>query len=178
VANHRAQACPDRIAPTRCSWPAPPELRIGELVDLELDCVHEIPDQVAWLRCRWASSRPSGWCPLTSRPSSWSTGSASTAPQAGRCRTRKPDGPPSSCSLTHGRWVSVYLLRDVLTRVIRNAGLRHTTPQLRHTYATALEVSKVPSRASFGKIRERPLPATSPFELDQGRWVDASPHVS
>ena len=31
-------------------------LRIGELVDLELDCVHEVPGQGAWLRCRSASS--------------------------------------------------------------------------------------------------------------------------
>ena len=35
--------------------------------------------------------------------------------------------------------MSVYNLREVLTRVAGDAGLPHTTPhQLRHTYATAL----------------------------------------
>jgi hypothetical protein len=41
-----------------------------------------------------------------------------------------------------------------------------------------MEMSGVASGASFGKIRERPLPATSPFELDQGRLVEAPSHAS
>lgn len=45
---------------------------------------------------------------------------------------------------------------------------------LRHTSGTMTEMSRVASGASFGKIRERRLPATLPFELDQGRWVEAS----
>ena len=49
-------------------------------------------------------------------------------------------GLPAEFLLTHhGRRVSVYRLRDVLTRVAREAGLPDVTPhQLRHTYATAL----------------------------------------
>ena len=50
--------------------------------------------------------------------------------------------------------------------------------QLRHTLGTLLQVSGVASAASFGKIREPLLPATSPFGLDQGRLVDASSHAS
>jgi hypothetical protein len=49
---------------------------------------------------------------------------------------------------------------------------------LRHTMATQFEMSRIASGASFGKIRELLLPATSPFGLDQGRLVDASSHAS
>ncbi|MFZ2118042.1 MAG: tyrosine-type recombinase/integrase [Pseudonocardiaceae bacterium] len=55
---------------------------------------------------------------------------------------------------------------------------RHGMHSLRHTLATRLKMSGVASGASFGKIRERPLPATSPFELDQGRLVEAPSHAS
>ncbi|MGB7799215.1 MAG: hypothetical protein WBL53_23600 [Pseudonocardiaceae bacterium] len=48
----------------------------------------------------------------------------------------------------------------------------------RHYYASLLKVSRVASSASFRKIHERPLPATSPYELDQGRLVEASSHAS
>ncbi len=49
---------------------------------------------------------------------------------------------------------------------------------LRHSYATWLEMSRIATDASFGKICELLLPATSPFGLDQGRLVDASSHAS
>lgn len=50
--------------------------------------------------------------------------------------------------------------------------------QLRHSSATHLEVSRIASSASFGKIRELALPATSPFGLDQARLADAPSHPS
>ncbi len=37
-------------APTRCCWPRATGMRIGELIDLELDCVHEVPGAGAWLK--------------------------------------------------------------------------------------------------------------------------------
>jgi integrase len=56
----------------------------------------------------------------------------------------------------HGRRLTVDHLRDVLTRVTTDAGLSHITPhQLRHTYATALEMSDVAADASFSGRRER-----------------------
>jgi hypothetical protein len=59
---------------------------------------------------------------------------------SGRPLPHPKTGRPTEFLLTHpGRWVSIYLLRDVLTRVTRNAGRPHTTPQLRRTYVTALE---------------------------------------
>jgi integrase len=49
---------------------------------------------------------------------------------------------------------------------------------LRHTHKTWLKVSRVASSASFGKIRELPLPATSPFGLDHGQLVETSSRAS
>jgi hypothetical protein len=49
---------------------------------------------------------------------------------------------------------------------------------LRHYSATELKMSRVASRASFDKIRELPLPATSLFGLDQGKLADTLSHPS
>ena len=75
-----------------------------------------------------------------------------------------------------GRRLSAYRLRHGLDNAARAAGLRghdgntlHVTPhQLRHTYATSLEMSGVAADASFDKISERFLPATSSFVADHG----------
>ncbi|HKR49675.1 MAG TPA: hypothetical protein VJT72_08875 [Pseudonocardiaceae bacterium] len=53
-----------------------------------------------------------------------------------------------------------------------------TTHDLRHHFASVLQVSRIASGASFDMIRELVLPATSPFGLDQGRLADASLHPS
>src|SRR5699024_10076363 len=44
------EACPDRLVAAALLLQRATGLRIGELVDLELDCVHEIPGQGAWLK--------------------------------------------------------------------------------------------------------------------------------
>ena len=44
------QGCRDRLAADALLLARATGLRIGELVDLELDCVHEIPGQGAWLK--------------------------------------------------------------------------------------------------------------------------------
>ncbi|MGH3981904.1 MAG: tyrosine-type recombinase/integrase, partial [Pseudonocardiaceae bacterium] len=65
--------------------------------------------------------------------------------------------PPRALTQRYGRLASKLKLRS--TRL-------HS---LRHYSATELKMSGVASAASFGKIREPLLPATSPFGLDQGR---------
>ena len=42
-------------------------LRIGELVDLELDCVHEVPGAGAWLKVPLGKLDTSGWCRSTTK---------------------------------------------------------------------------------------------------------------
>jgi hypothetical protein len=112
---------------------------VGELLDLELDCVHEIPGQGAWLKVPLGKLATERMVPLDEE----------TVALIDRiCAHRSPGRPlphprtarPTEFLLTHhGRRVTVYQLRGVLTRVAHDAGLPTTTPhQLRHTYATAL----------------------------------------
>jgi integrase len=49
------QASPNRQAADALLLQRACGMRIGELLDLELDCVHEIPNLGAWLRGRWAN---------------------------------------------------------------------------------------------------------------------------
>ncbi len=64
------------------------------------------------------------------------------------------------------------------SKMTADLGLDTHLHALRHYSATELKMSRVASGASFGKICELLLPATSPFGLDQGRLVDASSHAS
>ena len=114
-------------------------LRIGELLDLELDCVHEVPGLGAWLKVplgkldtermvpidddtvelvdRLAAARAAG-CPLPH-------------PRTGR--------PVEFLLLRYGQRISATGLRNELRRAAASAGLDEVTPhQLRHTFATAL----------------------------------------
>jgi integrase len=69
--------------------------------------------------------------------------------------------------------------QHVCRQLAQRLGIPAVHPhQLRHTLGTLLQMSRIASGASFDKIRERLLPATSPFELDQGRLVEASSHAS
>jgi integrase len=114
-------------------------LRIGELVDLELDSVHEIPGQGAWLKVPLGKLNTERMVPLDEE-----TVALIDRIVAHRSPGRPLPHPrttrPTDFLLTHhGRRLTVDHLRDVLTRVTADAGLPHITPhQLRHTYATAL----------------------------------------
>jgi integrase len=114
-------------------------LRIGELRDLELDCVHEIPGTGAWLKVPLGKLGTERMVPLDD----------DTVTLIDRItQTRSPVRPlphpktrrPTEFLLTHlGRRVSASALRDELARATSTAGLPGATPhQLRHTWATAL----------------------------------------
>jgi hypothetical protein len=109
------------------------------LVDLELDCVHEVPGQGAWLKVPLGKLDTERMVPLDEE-----TVALLDRIVAHRLPGRPIPHPrtsqPTEFLLTHhGRRVTVYYLRDLITRVTRDAGLPHVTPhQLRHTYATAL----------------------------------------
>lgn len=72
-------------------------LRIGELLDLELDCIHEVPGLGTWLKVPLGKLEPSGWCPSTTTPLPWSIGSRPHASPAGHCHTPAPADVSSSC---------------------------------------------------------------------------------
>jgi len=114
-------------------------LRIGELLDLELDCVHEVPSQGAWLKVPLGKLDSERMVPLDEDilevidhiVEIRSPGRPFPHPRYGR--------PAQFLFTHHGRRLSQNAVRAELERATEAAGLGHATPhQLRHTYATAL----------------------------------------
>jgi integrase len=114
-------------------------LRIGELVDLELDCVHEVPGNGAWLKVPLGKLDTERMVPLDEETlalidrivATRSTGRALPHPRTGR--------PAQFLFTHHGRRLSQQAIRAELDRAAEDAGLAHVTShQLRHTFATAM----------------------------------------
>jgi integrase len=75
-------------------------LRIGELLDLELDCVHEIPGNGAWLKVPLGKLDTERMVPLDDETRHLETGSAPPGRRVERLRTLGRDAPRSSFSRT------------------------------------------------------------------------------
>ena len=114
-------------------------LRIGELLDLELDCVHEVPDSGAWLKVPLGKLDTERMIPLDEETLALIDTIISLR-SPGRPLPHPRYRRPAQFLLTHhGRRLSPRALREELDRAAAAAGLGHVTPhQLRHTYATAL----------------------------------------
>jgi integrase len=114
-------------------------LRIGELLDLELDCVHEIPGNGAWLKVPLGKLDTERMVPLDDE----------TVALVDRIVATRSGGRPLPHPRTrrhaqflfthHGRRLGQQALRAELDRAASAAGLGHVTShQLRHTFATAM----------------------------------------
>jgi integrase len=114
-------------------------LRIGELLDLELDCVHEIPGNGAWLKVPLGKLDTERMVPLDDE----------TVALLDRIVATRTEGRPLAHPRTgrrvqflfthHGRRLGQAALRLELDRAAKEAGLGHVTShQLRHTFATAM----------------------------------------
>lgn len=114
-------------------------LRIGELLDLELDCVHEIPGNGAWLKVPLGKLDTERMVPLDDE----------TVALIDRIVATRTEGRPLLNQRTrrlvqflfthHGRRLGQAALRLELGRAAQVAGLGHVTShQLRHTFATAM----------------------------------------
>lgn len=146
-------------------------LRIGELLDLELDCVHEVPGQGAWLKVPLGKLDTERMVPLDDEALGLvdtlvalrSPGQPLPHPRRGR---------PAQFLLTHhGKRVSVKWLRAVLHRAAADAGLDPVTPhQLRHTYATAMVNAGVSLQALMALLGHQ----TAEMSLRYGRLFDAT----
>ena len=171
-------------------------VRIGELIDLELDCVHEVPGAGAWLKVPLGKLDTERMVPLDPE----------TLELIDRIVEHRSPGRPvpntrtgrlADFLLTHqGRRVSKDVLRDELTSAAARAGLGQVTPhQLRHTFATALVNSGVSlqslmatARACLGgdepalraavrrhrprRVRTSPHPGQSPARRDAATHPD------
>jgi len=114
-------------------------MRIGELCDLELDCVHEIPGQGAWIKVPLGKLTTERMVPIDDETVELLDCIAANR-SPGRPLRHPRTGALVEFLLTQrGRRVSANTLRSELRRAAAEAGLEGAVPhQLRHTYATAL----------------------------------------
>ena len=169
----RRRSRPRRIAspPTRCCCSGPPGLRIGELVDLELDVVDEIPGQGAWLKVPLGKLDSERMVPLDAETVALVDRIVAQR-SPGRPLPHPRTGRPVDFLLTHhGRRLSVNALRDELARTAAAAGLAHVVPhQLRHTYATALVNAGVSLQSLMALLGH----VSAEMSLRYGRLFDAT----
>jgi integrase len=133
------EASPNRLFADALLLARATGVRIGELRDLELDCVHEVPGTGAWLKVPLGKLDSERMVPLDDDAVALIDRIAATR-SPGRPVKHPRTGRPADFLLTHfGKRVSDQALRDELARACQAAGLPKATPhQLRHTWATAL----------------------------------------
>jgi site-specific recombinase XerD len=146
-------------------------LRIGELVDLELDCVHEVPGQGAWLKVPLGKLATERMVPLDDHTVDIVDRLVATR-SPGRPLAHPRTGRPAQFLLTHhGKRVCAQTLRDELARVAHDAGLGHITPHtLRHSYATALVNAGVSLQALMALLGH----TSAAMSLRYGRLFDTT----
>ena len=146
-------------------------LRIGELLDLELDCVHEIDGNSAWLKIPLGKMATERMVPLD----------VETLDLIDRITQIRSHGRP----LPHPRYrrsaqfLFTYLGRRLTQQGVRAeldhaadiAGLEHVTShQLRHTYATALVNAGVSLQALMALLGH----VSAEMSLRYGRLFDST----
>jgi integrase len=103
-------------------------LRIGELLDLELDCVHEVPGQGCWLKVPLGKLETERMVPLDEETLALLHRITATR-SAGRPIPRPRAGRPAQFLFTHhGKRLSQNALRGELGRAAKAAGLGYITP--------------------------------------------------
>lgn len=146
-------------------------LRIGELLDLELDCVHEIRGNGAWLKVPLGKLDTERMVPLDDE----------TLLLIDRIVAIRSDGrplphprhrrPAQFLFTHHGRRVGQQALRLELDRAAAEAGLGHlTSHQLRHTFATAMVNAGVSLQALMALLGH----VSAEMSLRYGRLFDTT----
>lgn len=114
-------------------------LRIGELLDLELDAVIDTPHAGSWLKVPLGKLDTERMVPIDEEALEI-IDNITKLRSPGRAISHPRTGKPAQFLFTaHGRRLSSTALRHELRQAATAAGIGHVTPhQLRHTYATAL----------------------------------------
>ena len=146
-------------------------MRIGELVDLELDCVHEVPGSGAWLKIPLGKLLTERMVPIDEETLTL-VDQITEHRSAGRPLRHLRTGKLADFLLTHqGRRVSADTLRAELRRAAAEAGLDGVVPhQLRHTYATALVNAGCSLQALMALLGH----VSAEMSLRYGRLFDAT----
>jgi integrase len=133
------RASPNRLRASALLLLRATGMRIGELLDLELDCVHEVPGAGAWLKVPLGKLDTERMVPVDDEALAL-LDEITAHRSPGRPLPHPSTGKLADFLLTHqGRRVSACTLRAELHRAAAEAGIGTATPhQLRHTYATAL----------------------------------------
>ena len=165
------EASPNRLRADALLLARATGIRMGELVDLELDCVHEVRGQGAWLKVPLGKLATERMVPLddygveiVDRIVAFrSPGRPLRHPRSGRL---------VEFLLTHqGRRISADTLRDELHRAAEDAGIGQVVPhQLRHTFATALVNSGCSLQALMAMLGH----VSAEMSLRYGRLFDAT----
>jgi integrase len=146
-------------------------LRIGELLDLEMDCVHEVPGQGSWLKVPLGKLATERMVPLDDDALEV-LDRISITRSPGRPIPHPRTGRPADFLFTHhGHRMGQNALRTELARAGQAAGLGHiTTHQLRHTYATALINAGVSLQALMALLGH----VSAEMSLRYGRLFDST----
>ncbi|HTW09131.1 MAG TPA: tyrosine-type recombinase/integrase [Acidimicrobiales bacterium] len=146
-------------------------LRIGELLDLELDCVHEVPGNGAWLKVPLGKLDTERMVPLDDDTVALIDRICVTRSE-GRALPHPRTGRPAQFLFTHhGRRLAQQALRLELDRAADVAGIGHVTPhQLRHTFATAMVNAGVSLQALMALLGH----VSAEMSLRYGRLFDTT----
>jgi integrase len=119
-------------------------MRVGELVNLELDCVHEVPGLGVWLKVPLGKFDTERMVPLDDEAVAIVDRLVAARGPQRPLRHPRTGRMVEFLMVHYGRRISDHALRAELRRAAVDAGLDGATPhQLRHTYATALVNSGV-----------------------------------
>jgi integrase len=146
-------------------------LRMGELLDLELDSVHEVPGQGAWLKVPLGKLATERMVPLDDETVEL-VDSIVAHRSPGRPLRHPKSGRMVEFLITHyGRRVAPGALREELQRAADAAGIGPVVPhQLRHTFATAL----VNAGCSLQSLMAMLGHVSAEMSLRYGRLFDAT----
>ena len=146
-------------------------LRIGELRDLELDCVHQIDGHGAWLKVPLGKLASERMVPLDEETLAVIDRIVARRTAGRTLPHPRTERPVDFLLVYQGRRVSAQALREQLARAAAAAGLDKITPHaLRHSYATAL----VNSGCSLQALMQLLGHVSANMSLRYGRLFDAT----